>query len=126
MDHGAAPYVRTPATPSSWKCCAGTTAGASDQDGSDCLWEGALKNCKCDSTAAAMAYLVKKMAALCWLRSCLGAAEMPDVSLVPYQRVAASKLLWVLHKYLIFSCRVLHKYWPCFLKIMMWIPAAVP
>ena len=69
-----------------------------------------------------MAYLVKKMAALCWLRSCLGAAEMPDVSLVPYQRVAASKLLWVLHKYLIFSCRVLHKYWPCFLNIMMWMP----
>ena len=36
-------------------------------------------------------------------RGVLGAAEMPDVSLVPYQRVAASKLLWVLHKYLIFS-----------------------
>ena len=68
-----------------------------------------------------MAYLVKKMAALCWLRSCLGAAEMPDVSLVPYQRVAASKLLWVLHKYLIFSCRVLHKYRLCCLYIYIYI-----
>ena len=76
-----------------------------------------------------MAYLVKKMAALCWLRSCLGAAEMPDVSLVPYQRVAASKLLWVLHKYLIFSCRVLHKYRLCCLyiytNVISWRPTYI-